>query len=206
MMNVFRKMLPLMLASSVSIPLLADNITSKAWMLKDERKVNNAKAYDVFRPVNSLPFWKNIRPMTGPVAVSVWFPVASEVRVSGIRCQSKYESFNATMQTWQDGRWSEIGTAKRIFFRPKSPVNTHLLRFILRDISNKDHDCLGLLNWRIDGSASGKALYNPADMSLSCDAKDNTFDLGTVAKLKVSVADKTGLVRKFKLTVPSAKS
>ena len=138
--------------------------------------------------------------MTGPVAVSVWFPVASEVTVSGVKCQSIHESFKATMQTWQDGRWSDAGKAKRIFFRPKPPVNTHLLRFVLRDITNKDHDCLGLLNWRIDGSAPGQALYNPADMDLSCDAADNTFLLGTDARLKVTVGDKTGLVKKFKLT------
>ena len=200
MTNLFRRILPLLLASGTAASVVADNITSKAWMLKDERQVNGAQAYDIYHPVNSLPFWKNIAPMSGSVAVSVWFPVASEVSVSGVQCHSQYERFNATMQLWEGGRWNDVGKAKKIFFRPKPPVKTHLLRFILSDITNKDHDCLGLLNWRIDGSAPGKALYAHADMSLSCDAKDNTFDLGTPAKLKVSVADKTALVRKFKLT------
>jgi hypothetical protein len=177
----------------------AENLTSAARLLRDERIVNNGQAYDLLKPVNEKPYWDNMSPMSGKVSLELWFPVSGPVQLRTVNAQSRHERATVTMFNRQGAEQQRIQTADKLDFRFKSPLTTNALRFEFTDITNRDHEVLTYLDWHLEGDASGRPLYTIDDLQVTCPAEFNVFPLGAPAKLQVTVADRLKQVKTFRL-------
>ncbi len=189
-----------LLLVTMAAPLVrADNITAKARIPRDMREVNQGRAYDIFLPANARPEWRNMQPMTGRVSFRLYFPVAGDVTVKSIKAASRYESAKVMLLASKKGKLEKLGQKNKLNFNLKSPVEAKEFFFVLDDITNKDHDVLQYLNWRIEGKASGSLLFNPDDLKLTCNAEDNTVELNEPVKLRVQVNDRLKKVKSLRL-------
>lgn len=173
----------------------AENISNYVMILRDERLVNNGKAFELLKPANAVPFWQNKFPMSGKAELNIWFPVSEPVMLSSIRAESRYEKATAAMLSSNGQKFKFIHKSGNLEFYLKPPLSTNALRFDLTNISNYDH---GVLTYS-DAKSPGKLLYKNDDIKLKCAAKFNVFDLTDPIKLEVQVSDSIKLVKKFKL-------
>ena len=101
--------------------------------------------------------------MSGRVLMRLFLPVVGDVSVKSISAQSRYESAKIMVTANQKGKFNKLSRADKLDFKFKSSIKTKEFCFVLDDITNKDHDVLHFLNWRIEGNASGGMLFNSAD-------------------------------------------
>ena len=198
---MFKSAIFSVLSCAVAVPLVvsAGNIGGNAMIQYDEVKVNNGQAYDLLRPAATGGIWKDLRPMCGQTELNMWFPVSEPVRIKAIGASSQYESAKVEMLIWDGKGFVRAGKADKMAFAFNPPRSAGRIRFIMTDISNRDHDVLAYLNWKIEGDSPGQPLYNCDDLKLSCAAKDNVVELPRPLKLEVEIADRVGRVGRFRL-------
>lgn len=171
------------------------SIAGKALLLTDKIALNKGKEYSILAAPSGTFSWQDTTPYTHPDYVNLYFPYASPASISSIKFKTVYDSIlDGELQARVDGKWQTLSKIKSTvkdrnkIFRIKlaKPVETKHLRLVIKQVSNIDHDILKIVDWDIEGKVPNqKILFNPKDLNLSCEAKDNVFDLPDSGKIQM---------------------
>ena len=189
----------------------AANLAGHAYIPRKAVEINRGDSIDVYRKANKKPFWTDDDPFSYPDAVEIWFPLRETPVLNGLRFRSSIDTIlEGSVEALHDGQWEPVAQLERLddvrekrrTVRFDEPVETHALRIVINAAADLDHDVMRLAAVHVDGEATDeRPLYDPADLSLACDAPTNVFDIAGGARIRGRVKNSVGAVENLRLVI-----